>query len=328
MVAAKEGWLGISVFHTSARLALLTMLMLCAHPVWASDPLPGDAIAPPTNINIVLYYNIFTNAGVSEPAHGNGYAHGTHISLNVQALRYIRTFTLGGMLAGVQVVQPYASFVGKQTLGLPPAGRFTLSHQNGFTQPYFGAFIFPVSNPTTGTNLALGFWFEPPIGHYDKNANLSLTQNLWNGELEAGGRTLLLGTPMGQNLAAELWGEGYFYGSNNNATLAGIGGAAPARLSQQPTGEIRFYLPYQFFPPSLGTIVPGIYQTFGGKQVYTLADGTKLDAGTRTQETQLRLTLSSYLSRHWQLMLNGQYDLVAHGGPLEREVELRVAMLY
>jgi len=300
----------------------------------ASDPLPGDAEAPPSNTNLLLYYNIFTNAGVLEPPHGDGYAKDTRVSMNIQALRYIRTFNIAGMLSGVQVVQPYAIFLGDQVRGLPvmpPSGgpgRVSLTHSNGFLQPSFGAFIFPIAHPATGTYFVTGFWFSPPIGQYNQNANLTITQNLWNGELEAGARTLLFGTPDSQYLGAELWGEGYIYGSNDDATLAGIGLPGPARLSQQPTAEIRFYLPYQFYPATRAKFIPGIYQSFGGKQYYTLPNGSRIDAGTRTQETQLRFMLSSFLSRHWQILLNGQFDVASHGAPLQRELELRVVAAF
>jgi hypothetical protein len=282
----------------------------------------------------VLYYNIFSNSGVVEPPHGDGYDKDTRVAINIQALRYIRTFTLGGMLGGVQAVQPYAIFLGNQERGLPQAppdgapGRFPLSHSDGFLQPSFGAFVFPVNRPETGTYLVTGFWFSPPIGQYNTNANLTVTQNLWSGELEIGARTLLLGTPATQSLAIELWGEGYVYGSNGGATMAGIGVPGPARLSQQPTGEIRVYFPYQFFPATRASFIPGLYQSFGGKQYYTLADGSRVDAGVRTQQTQLRVMLSSFLSPHWQVLLNGQWDVITHGGPLNRELELRVAATF
>jgi hypothetical protein len=312
--------------------AVLSVLAPCGL-AWASDPLPGDAAAPPPNTNLFLYYNIFTNAGVLEPAHGDGYAHDTRVAVNIQALRYIRTFNIAGMLSGVQVVQPYAIFLGDQVRGLPPGppgtpSRISLSHSNGFLQPSFGAFIFPIARPATGTYFVTGFWFYPPLGQYNRNANLTITQNLWVGELEAGARTLLFGTPDSQYLGVELWGEGYVYGSNDDATLAGIGGSSPARLSQQPTAEIRFYLPYQFYPPTRATFISGLYQSFGGKQYYTLPNGTRLDAGTRTQETQLRFMVSSFLSQHWQILLNAQFDVAAHGGPLQRELELRVVAAF
>ncbi len=308
--------------------SVLLALLLCVHAALASDPLPGDAVAPPANVNIVLYYNIFTDAGKIEPVRGDGYGHGTHVSLNIEALRYIRTFDIGGMLSGVQVVQPYTAFVGTQTLGIRGVGRYPLSHSDGFTQPSLGAFIFPICNPATAANLVAGFWFAPPTGRYDQYDNISLTQNLWIGELETGGHVTLLGDAAGRNVALEVWGEGYFFASNGNATLAGLGGTAPARLSEQPSGEIRLYLPVQLYGPSRALVVPGFFQSFGGKQVYTLGSGAKLDAGTRTQESQLRFVLSSYLSPHWQILLDSQYDLAAHGAALNRQLELRVAAIF
>ena len=299
-----------------------------------SDPLPGEAVAPPANVNILLYYNLFTNAGVLEPVRGSGYAHDTHISLDLQGLRYIRTFNVDGMLSGVQAILPYIGAVGDQVLGephLPPTfgpGRINLTHSSGFIQPAFGAFIFPISRPATDTYFVTGFWVDPPIGSYNKNANISFTQNLWTGELEVGGHQLLFGNKAGRNLSIEAFGEGLFYGSNNDSALVAPGIDPPARLSEQPSGQIRLYLPYQFFAPTLATFSPGFYQSVGGKEVYTLADGTKVDAGSRTEETQLRVILSTYLSRHWQILLNGEYDLVAHGAPLNRNVELRVGLIF
>jgi hypothetical protein len=310
-------------------LAAVLAVLLGAPAALASDPLPGDATAPPPDVNIFLYYNIFSDAGTLEPTHGDGYGKDTHISLNIQALRYIRTFNVDGMLAGVQAVQAYDIFLGGQELGLPfGPGRVSLSHSGGFLQPSLGAFIFPISRPATGTDLVFGFWFAPPTGHYDKYASLNLTQNLWTGEIEAGGRTTLLGNAAGRNLAIELWGEGYFYAGNSDAALVTPFGPALGRLGEQPSGEIRLYLPYQFYAPTRAAFIPGFYQSFGGKQVYTLGNGAKLDSGSRTNESQLRFMLSSFVSPHWQVLLNGQYDLVAHGGPLNREVELRVGAAF
>ena len=330
--------MGISALHDILRNIMVAALVLLlpaarAHAI-NSDPLSGDAIAPPPDVNIVLYYNVFTDAGVLEPVRGGGYGKDTHISLDIQALRYIRTFNIDGMLSGVQLVQPYVGFVGNQVLGvphLPPSfgpGRVSLSHSAGFDQPSFGAFIFPVARPATGTYVVAGFWVAPPIGNYNKNAALNFTENLPTGELEAGARTVLLGSATGRNLSTELWGDGLFYGSNSRSSLAVLGSPLPARLSQQPSGEIRFYLPYVFLPATLATFTPGLYQSFGGKQIFTLANGAKLDAGTRTQETQLRFMLSSYLSPHWQVILNTEYDVAAHGGPLNRNIELRVATFF
>ncbi len=339
----------------------------------ASDPMPGDAVALPSNINVFLYYNELSNAGAFAPVRGGIYGQHTRIAIDFQALRYIHTFTLWGMLAGVQVWEPYTFFPGGQEVGIsniaaPPGlpagtpaygpGRAHMTHGGGFGQPNFGAFIFPVNDPRTGTYLVIGPWILPPIGSYKKSASLNYSQNLWTFETDLGFRTTLLGRPTGRNLSIEIWGTAYIYGDNNNAALTspevladhipniytlynGLthgqvpdsnplapATAVPARLHEQPTEELRVYLPYQFYPPTRATITPGLYQSFGGKQVYTLANGTKVDSGLRTEETQLRLVVSTYLSRHWQVLLNAQYDVAAHGGPLSRAVELRVAAAF
>jgi len=342
-----EGWrktltCALALSLSGARMAL------------ASDPLPGDLVAPPPNVNIVLYYNEFSDAGALQPVHGHGYAKDTHISADVQALRYIRTFNIDGMLSGVQVVEPYVSFIGHQTVGVASTpfgpGRASLEHGGGFAQPWFGTFIFPVANPGTGTYLVTGVWLYPPIGSYDKDASLNYSKNLWEGEIEIGARKVLLGDPAGQNLSAELWGEGYFFGSNGSAAYPSpavsannipaiyqefgvhnpivAASAIPAKLSEEPEGEIHVYFPYQFFAPTRAQIVPGFYQSFGGKQVYTLANGSKLDSSVRSEESQLRLVLSTYLSPHWQVQLNGEYDIAAHGNSMNRNVELRVAAVF
>jgi hypothetical protein len=75
-------------------------------------------------------------------------------------------------------------------------------------------------------------------------------------------------------------------------------------------------------------IAPGLYQSFGGKQYYTLSNGVKMDSGNRTNETQLRLVGSSFVSPTINIALEGEYDVANRGGPLERAVLLRVAKFF
>jgi hypothetical protein len=44
--------------------------LLLARPAAASDPLPGDLVAPPPDVNIALVYNEYLTAGPFGPAHG------------------------------------------------------------------------------------------------------------------------------------------------------------------------------------------------------------------------------------------------------------------
>lgn len=335
---------------------LTALLCLAAPRARASDPWPGEAVPPPPDLNIILYYNAFAAAGSYGQPDGTVTGQHTRVSVDVQALRYIHTFNVQGALAGVQLYVPYVSFLGNQQADISaPAGApqpAALNHAGGFGQPSFGAFLFPYHNQRTGTGLVLESWVSPPIGGHNGDASLNNSQNLWTGELEAGFHATLAGQPEGRNLALEVWGETYFHGGNGDAGLVAqavnantlppgrsvnpepAGSPAvrqdtlPAQFSMQPTEELRVYLPYQFSSGTRTTIAPGFYQSFGGKGIYTLPDGTKLDSGTRTDETQLRLILSTYLSSRWQVAINSEYDVIAHGGPLYRTIELRIGRTF
>jgi len=357
----------MSLRHKILRAALFGAALplvatLGSHPAYASDPLPGDAVAPPVNINIALYYNELETAGQVSAVHGSSDSNNTRIAADIQVARFVHTFDVGGMEAGVQAYVPYVSFLGPQEAGVSniaapapgfPAfgpGKASLSHASGFGQPNFGVFAFPINDPATGTYLAVGPWISPPVSGYSQDATLNPGNNAWTYEMEAGFRKILFGTLTTKNLAIEVWGEGYFFGDNNHAgdvspevsannipaLYQGFGitnplqkaSSTPASLHEQPSEEVRVYLPYQFYPASGATITPGFYQSFGGKQTYTLRNGDKVDSGNRTNETQLRLTASTFLSPTWAIMAIGEYDVASRGGPLERNVELRLATFF
>jgi hypothetical protein len=344
-------------------------------PAHASDPLPGDAIAPPVNINIALYYNIFTSAGALGAVHGSTYSKDTDIRSDINVLRYIRTFNTPGIETGAQIYVPYVSFLGSQKLGvknipgpdvpalggpLPSygAGSAALSHSSGFAEPNIGVFAFPINNPATGTYLVVAPWIQVPIGNDSNSSVLNAASNVWTYELEIGFRTELFGNPATQNLAIELWGEGYEFGANKSSAYASpavsansipaiyntfhvlsaglipnsnplqAASSTPATFHEQSSEEFRVYLPYEFNPATDAYIVPGIYQSFGGKQTYTLRNGVKVDSGNRTDETQFRLIASTFISPTTQVMAVGLYDLANHGGPVNRGVEIRIAKFF
>ncbi len=337
----------------------------------ASDPVVGDSIAPPVNVNIGLLYNVFSDAGTFGAVHGSNYTKDTHIAADITVGRYIRTFEIGGLEAGVQAYDEYFAFLGQQTAGvqqiglggLAPyaqfgaqplgAGRATLSAKSGFAQPNIGAFIFPIKNPAAGQYLVIAPWISPPVSSFDKNYDLNPSPNAWVYEMEVGYRQTILGTQTTPNLSIELWGEVYGYGSNNDSAsnipltsanaipaidsgvfgvknpLPGTGTSKPATFREQPTEEIHVYAPYIFNPATLAFIAPGFYQSFGGKQTYKLHDGSGIvDSGNRTNETQLRLNVGSFISPTTQVELLGEYDIAAHGQQLARNFEIRIAHFF
>lgn len=329
----------------------------------ASDPLPGDLVVPPANVNIGLFYNEFNDAGRFGQVHGGSVGNSTHLSDDILVGRYIRTFEVDGFNAGVQVYVPFVGFVGAQRVGqadipTPVAGlpnfgpgHANLSSNTGFDQPNFSAFFYPYDNPATGTSVVISPWISPPISSFDKTRSLNPgTENVWTFEMEEGVRTLLLGTPKGYNVSIEVWDTTYLFGHNSNSavvnpevyannippiySLFGVHNPLQrtsytnATFREQPSNEVRVYLPFQVIPKTLGFIAPGIYQSFGGKATYRVPGAGIVDSGTRTNETQLRLIAQSFVSPSMAVLLAGYYDIKAHGGPLNRTVLLRVAVFF
>ncbi len=346
-----------------AFAAVLSFASLATHNAYASDPLPGDGIAPPVNINIALVYNEFQDAGTFGESHGPNVTNDTHISDDLTVLRYVHTFNeIDGIETGVQAYIPIVEFLGGQQLGvsniaspgagLPAfgAGRASLSASSGFAQPNFGAFAFLVNKPATGTYFVAGPWISPPVSSFNKNALLNPAQDVWTGELEAGFRTTLVGTPTTPNLSLELWGEAYFFANNSNAadvapevsannipaiySFFGVhnplqtASSTPATFREQSSEEVRVYLPYTFDPKIGAFFAPGLYQSFGGKQTYKTTGGAVIDSGNRTDETQLRFVLSSFVTPSVALMGVFAYDVAAHGEPLDRNFEIRIAHFF
>jgi hypothetical protein len=339
------------------------MLLGAGQAALASDPLPGDTIAPPVNVNIGLLYNEYSDAGSFGSIRGADVTKNTRISNDIIVGRYIRTFDIGSLEAGVQVYVPFVQFLGTQELGinniptpvhgLPDfgPGKANLSNTSGFAQPNLGVFAFPVNDPATGTYVVVAPWISPPVSSFNKNNLLNPAQNAFVYEMEIGARKILFGTPKTANLAIELWGEAYGFADNGNSadvnpevsannippiyTFFGIknplqnASSVPATFHEQPSGEFRVYLPYEFLPATDGFFAPGFYQSFGGKQTYTLkTNGAKVDSGNRTDESQLRFILASFISPTTQVMLAGYYDIAAHGQPLNRTFLIRVAKFF
>ena len=343
--------------------AVTIVLAAWVMPARASDPLPGDLITPPVNINIGLFYNYFSDADQYGAVHGGTVKNDTHLSDDVLVGRYIRTFDVAGFNAGVQGYIPFVSFIGNQHVGVADIpgiapglpsfgqGRATLNSNTGFDQPNFSAFFYPIDNPSTGTYAVISPWISPPVSSFTKEDALQPgTQNVWTYELEDGIRTTLLGTPKTQNLSIEVWDTLYFYGHNTNSALVspevtadnippiyqafGVrnplqpGSVTPATYREQPSNEVRVYLPYTFAPAMGAFVAPGFYQSFGGKATYKINGLGIVDSGSRTNETQVRLIASTFLSHSLAVMLAGYFDVAAHGGPLNRTVLLRLGVFF
>lgn len=84
----------------------------------ASAPWPGEAFQPRPSLNIVLCDNAFANTGSYGQPSGIVTSQHTRINVDTQAPRYIQTFNVESVLAGVQIYEPYISFIGSSQIGV------------------------------------------------------------------------------------------------------------------------------------------------------------------------------------------------------------------
>jgi hypothetical protein len=303
--------------------AALTFTAGFAGKALASDPLAGDAIGLPPDINIGLYYNVFVGSGDFAPAHGSDITNHSKLGIDVNVFRYVHTWGIDGYTVGAQAVVPINFFFSGTEVG---GGH--LSTQSGFQQPLLGVFAFPVNDDADGRSVAVGGWIFPPISSFNKNDIVNPSNNLTTYEADVGFHQILVGDPKGSNLALEAWDNVYFF-SNNTDDLAGGAGGPPATYREQPSDEIRVYLPYVVNPATGLFVAPGFFQSLGGKQTFKLhAAPVVIDSGNRTNISELRFEAGMFLSPTLQVLGVGEYDVAGHGGFLTRSFQIRIAKFF
>ncbi len=289
-----------------------------AHQAMASDPLAGDAIGLPPNISIALLYNQYSNDDAFTTSGGTKLNKNSNLTTDVTVARIVHTFDVGGYTVGIQAVEPYVAFLGNVKV---EGG--SLTKNSGFAQPLLGVFTFPINNDAAGESLAVGGWVFPPVSSYDNTKQVTPSPNVTTYEADIGFHQIVFGDPKGQNLSLEAWDNVYFYGTNTTAD------GGHATYHEEPTDEVRAYASYVVNPAVGGYVAAGVFQSFGGKQTLDLhALPLKIDTGNRTSETQLRFFYGQFVTPTLQLMGIGEYDVQAHGGFLNRSIQIRIAKFF
>ena len=84
-----------------------------------------------------------------------------------------------------------------------------------------------------------------------------------------------------------------------------------------------------FAPQVFGFGTLGFYQSFGGKQTLTIPGlSGYIDTGLRTNESQLRFFVSTFVSPTIQASVYAYCDVAAHGGPKQRLVGFRLSTIF
>jgi hypothetical protein len=290
---------------------------------YAGAPLIPDIIAPPPNLNIGIVYDNFSTAGSYYTAGGTKVGN-THISTDVPVLRYIRTFSpIDGITNGIQVIAPYVSFLGNQHIG--PG---SLSTNNGFAEPDFSFFLFPINDPAHDQYLNFTYFLSPPVGAFNSNANLNASTKNWVNDLEVGYSHILAGKAKGKRLDLMLWSDTYFYTNNNSFGNAPLVGKETEHT--QPAEQIIAYLPYYFAPATAGYVGLGFEQTFGGKQTVSFQNVPSLsvDTGGRNDVTSISINAGTFVAP--TVFVNAQLatDVRVRGGTKSTTLVFNIGKIF
>ncbi|MGC8531378.1 MAG: transporter [Acidiphilium sp.] len=279
----------------------------------AGAPLPYDFPTPPPNITVAQFYNQYLSA--SSYYSTNGVESGnTHVAIDVPILRIIHTFSpIDGMLPGVQVIEPYISYLGNVEVG-----GASLSRNNGFAEPLLSGFLKVYNDPADDQVVTLAYFFSPPTGAYNPNYVLNAGTNNYVNNFEVLYSHIVAGTPKTPHLDFDIALDSYIYSNNNNFTSGFFKGAEHT----QPTEQILAYLPYYFHPQTGAYVGLSFEQTFGGKQYLTgnvtLPNGFsfpyKKDTGTRSDVTQVGIVAGSFVSPTVALQTELTTDVRVRGG--------------
>lgn len=277
----------------------------------AAAPLVTDLIAPPPNINVVMGYENFSNAGSFYTPNGTRLGQ-TRIETDVPVLRLVHIFKpIDGIIWGAQVIEPYVAFPGEQKIG-----GTQLSANSGFAEPLLSAFAWPVNDPAENQYLLFAYFLSPPTGAYNNSYALNASSNNWINDLEVAYGHIIFGNPQGRRLDFQIWSDTYLYSNNASGTYNPDPALGNLTVHTEPAEQLVVYLPYYFHPATAGYLGLGFEQTFGGKVTDTFSNIPSLvsDTGIRNDVTSVSIIGGTFLTK--TLFLNGQIstDVRARGG--------------
>ncbi len=304
-------------------LAAIVAGLGVASSAYAGAPLVPDLIAPPPNLNIAFIYNNFATAGSYYTSNGTKVGN-THIATDAPVFRYVRTFSpIHGIISGIQLIQPYVAFLGNQHIGPGP-----LSTNDGFAEPQFSFFLFPVNDPAHDQYLNFTYFLSPPVGTFNSNRNLNASTKDWVNNIEMGYSHILAGQAKGKRLDFMLWGDAYFYSNNNSFGSAPLVGKETEHT--QTAEQVIAYLPYYFSPATAGYVGLGFEQTFGGKQTVSFQNVPSLvvDTGGRNDVTSLSINAGTFVAP--TVFVNAQLatDVRVRGGAKSTTLVFNVGKIF
>jgi len=250
----------------------------------AVDAQPFDFVPAPAGTNLALLYYAYGMSNEYVDSEGNK-VQNSSLQSNIAIARYVRYFDLAGMIADINILQPFGGFSDVKIGGAP------LTHDHfalGNTTLVFT--IWPINNKENEIYFGVANYLNIPTGSYDRNTSVNLGDNRWSFAIQPGFHARVY-----DKISVDLVADVTFYGDNNDAVPSG------GRLTQDPSFTALAWLNYNVTPTTVASI--GVSHTYGGEQ---RLDGMSLgDAYV----TKVRAALSTFVTPTSQILFQVDHDV-------------------
>jgi len=288
--------------YTFTRLALgITLTTLAASSAHALDLHAGDYDPAPAGTTITeLYLQNSLSSGLYLSGNSVPGRNRLHKEIGIVSLQHY--VDIGGTLAVPIVLLPFGRV--SETV----AGSWVGSDQ-GLGNPIIGMPFWLINDAQQQTYLAIGPYAYLPLGSYDRQRAVNLSDNRYRGILQVAFSTRL--TP---KIAWDIAADTTVYGDNRDA----VGGG---RLSQKPGFELQTSGRYFLSPWT--DLRAGIAYTDAGA---TKQNGISADA---TTESKFWLGTSHWFSRKTEVIAIYGRDIAVKNGFKDRnQINIKVVQLF
>ena len=254
---------------------------------------PNEFVPAPDGTNLQIGYYLYAHNTDLNIA-GGPTVKGSGLEVNVGIERLVHYDYIGGMPAGIQILEAFGSESGGHV------GDTRLGSAFGASNPILSAFFWPVADTQKKQYFIIAGFIYPPVGTYDKNSPLNLGGAFgtlapsWAGDVQFG---------WDQGI-----GEHFSYDASLDIRQSGsITVPGGNRITPNTDFRLQTWLNWNWtrsFQTSIGW-----ESNFGGDQY---ENGTF--NGTKIEYERLRAATSYFILPNTQLLLEVNHDFVAVGG--------------
>jgi hypothetical protein len=278
-------------------MTCLALVGLGSPPCRAVDYQPFDWVPEKPGVNVLMGYYEFGR--YNEYNRTGTVTHDTSLDSNTGVLRYLHYSSIFGFTYVLDLIVPFG------TLSNGKIGGESLGSATGVADPLASIGAWLINDPERRRYLSTVVFVSLPIGSYHKGRPLNLGANRWQTDLQVDFTQGFL-----DKFAIDVSGDRICYGNNNEA------GTGSQSLSQKATYGVYAWLSYDM-TSTLRRAMPtakqaslsiGYAGTFGGVQTL---DG--VPTGAKTNEQQIRLSYSQFITPTWLGTLSISHDIKASG---------------